>query len=93
MDLLQLDDILKSLCVTLIQGGEKFPTYSIENGSDTVHAGLFRHDFSAIHSIAIPKTEDLSHIYWSLAYQSINEGILELQKAKEIYKQFNNIEA
>lgn len=92
MDLQQLDEILTRLCVTINGSIVGSSTYHISSG-DLVYASIQFEEYRSIRTVPIPKTEDLSHIYWSLAYQSINEGILELQKAKEIYKQFNNIEA
>lgn len=92
MDLQQLDQILQSLCVAINGNIEGSATRHISSG-DVVYATIQFEEYRSIRTVPIPKTEDLSHIYWSLAYQSINEGILELEKAKEIYKQFNNIEA
>jgi hypothetical protein len=91
MDLQQLDYALTLLCVTLRITEDK-ARYTIEQDEKCIEA-FVSVDSCRVNSIPIPKTEDLSYVYWNLSYKLIHEGILELQKAKEIFKQFNIIEA
>lgn len=89
MNLLQLDQILKRLCIEIKNPADEMPKYEITKASNTVYAGIFFNGaYKDMHSVKVDENS-LSHIYWSLVYQCMNEFYLSVSKSEEIFNQFN----
>lgn len=89
MNLLQLDQILKRLCIEVKILTGVMPTWERVSNSKEVYAGLFFDgNYKNIHSVKV-HPDNLSHIYWSLVYQCMDEFYLSVSKSEEIFNQFN----